>query len=283
MIRDEPLDGLVIAALARRSGTASAVSAALHPSLRDVISRRALTPRVQARLEALHEAGWVDGTALTAEGHCAAERRFGTGTVLTSRHWRSQLVVPALGVADTPEPRRRALAWADPLRAEILRQRFGLELPPLPSLDDVVQALGYGRPGLTSRRAVRALVAPALGVSSSWAGALGRALVSQWAQGSGLFARPSSRAFPDLVLRAARSSPTGRFGDTLVLISHAWRQFAEVDEALPLDRFKQALVAAHQQQALSLKGAEMPQLHDPSDLAESEVRYRGSRFHFIRI
>ena len=93
-------------------------------------------------------------------------------------------------------------------------------------------------------------------------------------------------AFPMRALHAARESPTGRFGEHLVLISHAWRHFRATNpdsEPDSLAHFKAQLLDAHLSQLISLKAAEMPQLHNPSDLVESEVRYRASRFHFIRI
>ena len=95
---------------------------------------------------------------------------------------------------------------------------------------------------------------------------------------------PETEVHASQVLQAARTSPSGRFGDRLVFISHTWRHLQQTTSApSSLDHFKTFLLEAHQRGDLSLKAAAMPQLHDPSDLAESEVCYRSSRFHFIRI
>lgn len=294
VIRAEPLDTLVVAALRRRPGAASAVSAALHPVLRDLTTRRALTRAVQARWADLTERGWLRHTQLTELGNQAVDRAFGADTRLSGRSWRGQLIVPALQLAHPTEADRLRLTRADPLRAEVARQRFALPLDPMPELDEVVVALGYGPARRGSRQAVRSLAQLAVGAADGRVATLVRAMVSRWAQGLSLFgdqpapasvapARSGIAAFPAKALRAARTSPTGRVGDTLVLISHAWRQLHQAEDSLSLDRFKNELVTAHRQRSLSLKAADMPQLYDPSDLAESEVHYRGSRFHFIRI
>ncbi len=91
--------------------------------------------------------------------------------------------------------------------------------------------------------------------------------------------------FARRVLEAARNSPTGRFGDNKVFISHVWRNlqddpaFAEM--ALPT--FKQRLAEANNARLLDLSRADLVEAMDPEDVRLSEVPYLGATFHFVRI
>lgn len=86
-------------------------------------------------------------------------------------------------------------------------------------------------------------------------------------------------------LDAAGRSRTGRFGDGLVFISHAWRSFASRGDraATSLNAFKEKLVSAHRAGLLVLTRADLVEVMDPVDVAESETRYLGARFHFVRL
>jgi hypothetical protein len=85
--------------------------------------------------------------------------------------------------------------------------------------------------------------------------------------------------FAERVLRAARTSATGRFGDDRVFISHVWRAMGGLDE----QSFKNRLVEANQKRLLSLTRADMVELMDPTDVAASEIRHFGATFHFIAL
>ena len=117
VLRDEPLDVLVLAAHTRGARSAPAISAALHPSLRGVTERRPLSQQILVRLEALHGREWLAGGRLTELGQAAIAQQFGLESLLDTRRWRAQLVVPGLGVGMAPALRRARLGQAGPLAA----------------------------------------------------------------------------------------------------------------------------------------------------------------------
>ncbi len=93
------------------------------------------------------------------------------------------------------------------------------------------------------------------------------------------------RAFAEHVLAAARSSPTGRFGDNKVFIAHLWSA-AQDDSALrgmDLDTFKQRLGEANNARLLDLSRADLVEAMDPEDVRTSETRYYNATFHFVRL
>ena len=87
------------------------------------------------------------------------------------------------------------------------------------------------------------------------------------------------------MLEAARSCPTGRFGDNKVFVVHVYRALHEdpAIAALGLDGFKQRLAEANNARRLDLSRADMVEAMDPNDVALSEVTYHGALFHFVRI
>jgi hypothetical protein len=92
-------------------------------------------------------------------------------------------------------------------------------------------------------------------------------------------------AFARRVLEAARSTPSGRFGDDKVFVSHVFRTLS-VDPrfaAMGLDVFKQRLAEANNARRLDLSRADMVEAMNPEDVAQSRVAYLGAEFHFIRI
>jgi hypothetical protein len=92
------------------------------------------------------------------------------------------------------------------------------------------------------------------------------------------------KAFADRVLTAARTSPTGRFGENKVFISHIFRKLLEEGAiAADSDAFKDRLVAVHRGGLLSLSRADLVGAMDPRDVASSEASYLGATFHFVRI
>ncbi len=94
-----------------------------------------------------------------------------------------------------------------------------------------------------------------------------------------------TRRFAESALSSARRSSTGRFGDSLVFISHAYRQFLvdNPDERTSIGDFKERLVEANREGLLSLSRADMAPAMDATDVQASETRYLTATFHFIRI
>ena len=91
--------------------------------------------------------------------------------------------------------------------------------------------------------------------------------------------------FSRRVLEAARSSPTGRFGDDKVFVVHVCRILSHdpVFAAMGLDGFKRRLAEANNARLLDLSRADMVEAMDPDDVALSKVSYLGAAFHFVRI
>ena len=91
--------------------------------------------------------------------------------------------------------------------------------------------------------------------------------------------------FARTVLAAARTCPSGWFGDDQVFINHVWKQLADHAELahLGLEGFKEKLIEAHQKGLLELRRADLVQLMDPHDVAESTARLYHAVFNFIRV
>ena len=92
-------------------------------------------------------------------------------------------------------------------------------------------------------------------------------------------------SFAERVVSAARSSPTGRFGDNKVFIAHVWRGLRH-DPAIglmDLPSFKQRLAEASHARLLDLSRADLVEAMNTEDVRESELEHYGATFHFIRI
>ncbi len=87
------------------------------------------------------------------------------------------------------------------------------------------------------------------------------------------------------VQAAARSCPTGRYGDHKVFIAHVWDHLRSDPDfaAMDLDGFKRALAEANNLRLLDLARADLVQAMDPEEVRRSEVRYLNATFHFVRI
>jgi hypothetical protein len=101
--------------------------------------------------------------------------------------------------------------------------------------------------------------------------------------------RPSSDKadlshFAERVKELARSSPTGRFGDNKVFLSHIWQQYQSAADGngMTRDRFNQLLVEANRHNLLTLSRADLVSAMNPDDVRSSELRWENSTFHFIR-
>lgn len=91
--------------------------------------------------------------------------------------------------------------------------------------------------------------------------------------------------FAAKVMEAARSSPTGRWHDNKIFISHVW---AEIQRrgwagAMTLDAFRERLLEAQKAQLMTLSRADLVQAMSPEDVAASEIAYLNATFHLIRL
>lgn len=87
--------------------------------------------------------------------------------------------------------------------------------------------------------------------------------------------------FAQRVMEAARTSPTGRFGENKVFLSHVWNRFG--DNGLTRPDFDRLLVEANRENLLTLSRADLVSAMDPVDVSTSEIQLSDSSFHFVRI
>lgn len=90
--------------------------------------------------------------------------------------------------------------------------------------------------------------------------------------------------FARRVVAAARTSPSGRFGENKVFIAHVWRALRDdpVFRGMDLDAFKGLLAEANRARHLDLSRADLVEAMDPDDVRTSETTHFGALYHFIR-
>jgi hypothetical protein len=90
--------------------------------------------------------------------------------------------------------------------------------------------------------------------------------------------------FAERVRELARTSPTGRFGENKVFLSHIWERFHEQPGGNGMSRaeFERHLVEANRQDLLALSRADLVSAMDPADVEASEIRLPHSTFQFVR-
>lgn len=91
-------------------------------------------------------------------------------------------------------------------------------------------------------------------------------------------------AFARQIQELARQSPTGRFGENKVFLSHLWQQFQREmsHEAITRDEFDDRLLEANRQNLITLSRADLISEMDPADVDDSEIALPHATFHFIR-
>ncbi len=131
------------------------------------------------------------------------------------------------------------------------------------------------------------IVARSVGARQSKAQELTDALLRAWVE-RGEPTPPTHEfdlpVFARRVLEAARTSPTGWFGDDEVFIAHVWRALAD-DRAirdLGFERFKEHLIEAHRARLVELGRADLIEAMDPVDVRESATPYLNAVYHFVR-
>lgn len=255
----------------------------------------------------LHSSGWLEsGVALRASprGRAALARGLGLEALPARATWpqlRARLAARAAGAAGPS---------ADELRAAILKEGLGLRLSAAPRMGAVRNAIAWkalgrdddapfrradvvrrsvernlgGSRAVSESVALSQLAAKLAGARRASTDELRRATLGTWLMG-GSAPKPEMalEAFAEHVVRLARQSETGRYGDHLVFISHVFRK-ACAEGAAPTEAgFRRQLAAAHQAGLLKLSRADLVEAMDPADVAASELALQGATFHFIRI
>jgi hypothetical protein len=225
----------------------------------------------------------------------AATKRFGGDTGFKAAVLRTcyELAVP-----EFPDLKQAqdALLWK--LLGRETSRKFDLK-----SVKEFLLARALGEPEhVAEKEAVRRLVVRDLRPRNSKPAELRAAAIRRWlnaslagpeplpmspSEGS---VRPSEASLPlddfaRRVVAAARTIPTGRFGENKMFIAHAWRALRDDPEfrGMDLDAFKRRLAEANQARYLDLSRADLVEAMDPEDVRLSEVNYLGASFHFIRI
>ncbi|MBM7115960.1 hypothetical protein [Archangium primigenium] len=209
---------------------------------------------------------------------------------------------------------RAARTWvgrSDGLRAALLQREYGLGGKESPSLKqardrllwrqlgvetdrpfDLVSVQSHLLGGLLEmevrdpRRAVEQLAARAAGASRVDVEAVRLATLRAWLVKDAEDAPapveppPAETPFAEQVLSVARALPAERrFGPDKVFIAHVWKKFQPTWRHR--EAFDAALLEANRARHLSLTRADLVSVMDPTDVAESEIRSHGARFHFV--
>ncbi len=265
------------------------------------------------------------GQSLTEAGRARALVYLGLAELPSKCNWgtiRAKFLVPkALGLTPWSDAEVARVGTTDKLAARLLKAKYALPVSAEANLTGVLEALVcrlLGYPALTSLKELTAVmlsreanaepvlpakdvtkVAPRLLLGAVRGGIESyRAVVL-----NGTFedvgettplakpalappkVPPELRIFAGRVTEAARTCPTGWFGDDLVFISHVWRHLRCDPEspALDLPDFKTKLLAANRARLLTLSRADLVQGMGADDVRESETSYLNSVFHFILI
>jgi hypothetical protein len=234
------------------------------------------------------------------------------------------LIPRALGIAESAEKTRSRIRSRDGLGAWLLQRRYDLPVDSAHTLTAAMEALAcqqLGFPDETRLAAVRdrilcrllgapepltreklapQLVQAAAGALRADLGSLRETVLRDWLvpsashlplETNGQVAEEHVEpeafdlpAFAATAQAAARSCPTGWFGENKVFIHHVWKQL-QGEAHLPvhsLEEFKQRLVEANHAGLLALSRADLVQAMDPADVQQSETHYLDAVFHFIR-
>lgn len=223
------------------------------------------------------------------------------------------LVARALEYSAFPDSRAKGIATKGGLSAIILKKHYALPLGDTPTMKQAVDALLWkqlgadtdrpfsldavkkyllvrlmeGGQGISTTQLAQQLPVLASGARRNTPSELRLAVLRRWFDHDRTTPRmdapPDLHLFAERVLAAARTSPTGRFGDRKVFISHAYRAYREryPEDRVSESTFKERLIEANRAAFLTLTRADLVQAMDPADVSNSEIRYLNATFHFI--
>jgi len=299
-----PLADLLLARLLI-SGKKPPALGVIHKDLAPLFHGGLTKDRVAAVLAELRSSGFLPakGQLLTDAGRARGLAYLGIAQLPPKCNWamiRAKFLIPkTLGLTPWSEAEVARLGTADKLAARLLKQKYDLPVSADTNLTGVLESLVcrlIGYPKLTTLKELAAVaisrevsaepvlpvkelnkVAPRLLLGSTKSGIEGfRALVLNGTL-------KDTIPFAERVTAAARTCPTGWFGDDLVFISHVWRHVQPEFPSLDLAGFKTKLLAANRARLLTLSRADLVQAMKPEDVRESETSYLNSVFHFILI
>ncbi|MBX9584554.1 MAG: hypothetical protein K2X87_29990 [Gemmataceae bacterium] len=265
------------------------------------------------------------GQHLTDAGRARALAYLGVAELPPKANWgtvKAKYLVPkALGLSPAMPDDAKVLGKSEKLAALLLKRKLGLPVGTDLTLGAVFEAIACRQLGFPDHARLKDLIPTLLGraiggsepigekdaqkvvprvlldARQGGANGLRAVALSGWADGESVADRlPESEpadaaepfdleAFAETVKSAARTCPTGRFGDNKVFISHVWQQLKDEPRFAPLGLawFKQKLVEANRARLLTLSRADLVEVMDPTDVRDSEASYLGSVFHFVLI
>ena len=101
-------------------------------------------------------------------------------------------------------------------------------------------------------------------------------------------ATPATNGLPGFaasVRKAAKASPTGRWHDNKVFISHVWNELQRqgATGAMTFPDFQGQLIEANRAKLIELSRADLVQAMPREDVAASETPYLNASYHFVRL
>lgn len=291
-----------------RSGTQSALRAALKAYLADGHTANLARKAIDSAVSDLQEAGFVVGRGrnsgrleLVEEGKKRALADLGVSSLPGSAKGARQkwawiqhvaLVRLALG-ADAGGGGKRELS-SDAVKARILQQHFGLHPGAKLTLSEVVNmlcAVAMAKTRAAPRRLRQQVVARWLLEPSQEAGEKDAPGAAETPPQQPEKKDPEKKepddlaTFAEKALAAAKRSPTGRRDGDKVFVSHVYRELVRGGDAagLSLPDFKSRLVEAQKKGLLRFSRADLVEDMSPEDVRESEVERLSARFHLLRI
>jgi hypothetical protein len=219
-----------------------------------------------------------------------------------------------LELGDKPSPKQATDALAakllglepgQPFTVETILRKLlgdaGIDLPAgaKPSPTSIGQALFHRELGdLSAKKPLDLIVTKRVGARNQQAAELGSAILRTWIdQGEPTADAPTPAPGPEgqpapldlddfarRVIEAARTSPTGWFGDAKVFISHVWQALRgdPAFEGMEPATFKDRLIEAHRARLLELGRADLVEAMDPADVLGSATPYQNVVYHFVR-
>jgi hypothetical protein len=230
------------------------------------------------------------------------------------------LTARALGIQPQTKAEWERLGTADGLRAAVLAKHYGLPLGAVPTVARALHALAWKQleeahdleipagKDFSRNNVLQATLMkdqlgkpeerlPALvtGAARDHPDAIREAVICRWLDAENVAAavfeaggpepEPFDLAgFASKVRQLAGTSPTGRYGEHKVFISHVWGRFRQdpASGGMTREEFDRQLVEANRRNLLTLSRADLVDAMDPADVQESEIRLSHSTFHFIR-
>lgn len=96
----------------------------------------------------------------------------------------------------------------------------------------------------------------------------------------------TNKEVANIILDIARALPkSAYFGDNKVFISYVWKAFHSLPDWREISHndFKNKLIELHRERLLTLGTADLRGAMNEKDVDESEIKYRQSLFHFVRV